>query len=66
MTIISAPQQFNTDDLFVDLRAIVKHDLFLKVEGMNFAGSVKLKAAASMIEAAQAKGLLSPLSLIHI
>ena len=53
------PQQYNTDDLFVDLRAIVEHNLFLKVEGMNFAGSVKLEAAASMIGAALAQGARS-------
>src|SRR4051812_19464636 len=43
MTIISGPQQFNEDELYVDLRSIVGHDLFLKCEGFNFAGSVKLK-----------------------
>jgi cysteine synthase A len=64
MTIISAPQQYNTDDLFVDLRAIVEQNLFLKVEGMNFAGSVKLKAATSMIRAAEAEGRLNPWSII--
>ncbi|WP_433036283.1 2,3-diaminopropionate biosynthesis protein SbnA [Actinomycetospora sp. CA-053990] len=64
MTIISAPQQYNTDDLFVDLNAIVERHLFLKVEGMNFAGSVKLKAAASMIGAAQAEGRLNPWSIV--
>jgi 2,3-diaminopropionate biosynthesis protein SbnA len=64
MTIISAPQQYNTDDLFVDLSAIVEKSLFLKVEGMNFAGSVKLKAAASMIGAARAEGRLNPWSIV--
>lgn len=64
MAIISAPQQFNTDDLFVDLQAVVEQRLFLKVEGMNFAGSVKLKAATAMVEAAEAQGLLNPWSIV--
>jgi cysteine synthase A len=64
MTIISAPQEFNTDDLFVDLSAVVDKPLFLKVEGMNFAGSVKLKAATSMVQAAEAEGRLHPWSII--
>lgn len=62
--IVSAPQQYNTHDLFVDMRAIVDQRLFCKVEGMNFAGSVKLKAAASMVEAAEAAGQLNPWSII--
>jgi len=46
MTIISAPEQFNTERLFVDLSSVLGHSLHLKVEGFNFAGSVKLKAAS--------------------
>ena len=45
MTIISAPQEFNEDDLYVDLRSVFGQSLFLKCEGFNFAGSIKLKAA---------------------
>lgn len=62
--IVSTPQQFNTHDLFVDMRAIVDQKLFCKVEGMNFAGSVKLKAAAAMVHAAEAAGQLNPWSII--
>ncbi|GAA4839705.1 hypothetical protein GCM10023201_31910 [Actinomycetospora corticicola] len=62
--VVSAPQQFNTHDLFVDLRPIVDQALFCKVEGMNFAGSVKLKAAAAMVEAAEIAGQLNPWSII--
>ncbi|MDD7969292.1 2,3-diaminopropionate biosynthesis protein SbnA [Actinomycetospora lemnae] len=64
MTVITGPQQYNTDDLFVDLRTTVGHDLYLKVEGMNFAGSVKLKAAAAMVAAAEAEGRLRPWSIV--
>ncbi len=64
MTIISGPQQFNEDELYVDLRSIVGHDLFLKCEGFNFAGSVKLKAASAMVEGAERDGLLQPGSFL--
>ncbi|MFH8972854.1 2,3-diaminopropionate biosynthesis protein SbnA [Streptomyces sp. NPDC017890] len=58
MPVISAPQEFNTEDLYVDLRAMYGYPLHLKCEGFNFAGSVKLKAATSMIEAAERSGAL--------
>ena len=38
--------------------------LFLKIEGMNFAGSVKLKAASEMVAAAERDGLLKPGSVL--
>ena len=47
------------DDLYVDLRRL-GHELYLKCEGFNFGGSIKLKAAAEMVEAAERAGLLSP------
>ncbi|ADJ45816.1 cysteine synthase [Amycolatopsis mediterranei S699] len=60
MPIISAPQDFNTDDLFVDLRRFAGHPLYLKCEGFNFAGSIKIKAARSMVAAAERRGDLRP------
>jgi cysteine synthase A len=60
MPMISAPQQFNEQRLFVDLRSLFGHRLFLKCEGFNFAGSVKLKAAAAMVEDAERAGRLRP------
>src|SRR3954451_1774638 len=56
VSVISAPHAFNEDDLFVDLRTIFGHQLFLKCEGFNFAGSIKLKAATEMVEAAERDG----------
>ncbi|MFK0297481.1 2,3-diaminopropionate biosynthesis protein SbnA, partial [Streptomyces sp. NPDC090442] len=53
MTVISTPTDFNAEDLYVDLRSMVGHALFLKCEGFNFAGSIKLKAATEMVEAAE-------------
>ena len=51
VTVISVPQAFNEEELYVDLRSIFAHPLFLKCEGFNFAGSIKVKAAAAMMEA---------------
>ncbi|MFE4263682.1 2,3-diaminopropionate biosynthesis protein SbnA [Streptomyces sp. NPDC056883] len=64
MPVISAPQEFNQDDLYVDLEEITGHRLFLKCEGFNFAGSIKLKAATAMVEAAERDGLLTPGSIL--
>ncbi|MGR4880425.1 2,3-diaminopropionate biosynthesis protein SbnA [Streptomyces sp. LARHCF249] len=64
MPVISTPQEFNQDDLYVDLEAITEHRLFLKCEGFNFAGSIKLKAATAMVEAAERDGLLKPDSIL--
>jgi N-(2-amino-2-carboxyethyl)-L-glutamate synthase len=60
VTVISVPQGFNEDDLYVDLRPTFGHPLFLKCEGFNFAGSIKLKAATEMVEAAERDGRLTP------
>ena len=59
VSVISVPEAFNEDELFVDLRPIFDQPLFLKCEGFNFAGSIKLKAAAEMVEAACRAGVLT-------
>lgn len=64
MPVISTPEAFNEDDLFVDLRSILGRSLFLKCEGFNFAGSVKLKTARELIETANRDGLLSSDSVL--
>jgi N-(2-amino-2-carboxyethyl)-L-glutamate synthase len=64
VSVISVPQDFNEDELFVDLRPIFGHSLLLKCEGFNFAGSIKLKAAAEMVEAAERDGVLTPWSVL--
>ena len=56
VTVITAPEAYNEDELYVDLRPIFGHPLFLKCEGFNFAGSIKLKAAAEMVAAAEEDG----------
>jgi len=64
VAIISVPQAFNEDELYVDLRSIYGRPLYLKCEGFNFAGSIKLKTATEMIEAADRDGLLHPGSVL--
>lgn len=64
MPVISVPEAFNEDDLFVDLQSILARRLFLKCEGFNFAGSIKLKTASEMVDAAYRDGLLSEDSVL--
>lgn len=58
MPVITEPQQYNTEDLYVDLRSLFGRTLFLKCEGFNFSGSIKMKAALAMVEAAEDSGVL--------
>ncbi|MBD0695015.1 2,3-diaminopropionate biosynthesis protein SbnA [Streptomyces sp. CBMA123] len=60
MPVISASHEFEVSDLFVNLQPIFGHRLFLKVEGFNFAGSIKLKAAREMVARAEESGALGP------
>jgi N-(2-amino-2-carboxyethyl)-L-glutamate synthase len=64
VTVISVPQAFNAEELYVDLRSSFGHPLFLKCEGFNFAGSIKLKPAAEMVDAAEQAGMLTPRSVL--
>src|SRR5450631_4099207 len=60
MAIISAPHSLWDDNLYVDLKPTFGQSLFLKCEGFNFPGSVKLKAANAMVEGAEKDGILKP------
>jgi cysteine synthase A len=62
--VISVPEAYNEEELYVDLRSIFGHPLFLKCEGFNFAGSIKLKAATEMVKAAERAGILTPDSVL--
>ncbi len=64
MTVISVPQEFNAEELYVDLRSSLGRPLFLKCEGFNFAGSIKVKAAVEMVNAAERAGRLTPRSIL--
>jgi cysteine synthase A len=49
------------DDVFLRLAdAVEGSDVYLKIEGLNPAGSIKLKAALSMVEDAERRGALRP------
>ena len=60
MPVISTPQQFHVEDLYVDLRPVFGRGLYLKCEGFNFAGSIKLKAATEIVDSAERDGVLLP------
>lgn len=60
MTVITRPEEFNVGDLYVSMEPMFGRSLYLKCEGFNFAGSVKLKAALEMIGAAERSGALRP------
>ena len=64
MPVISVPEVFNEEELYVDLQSIFGHSLYLKCEGFNFAGSIKLKAAAEMGESAERDGVLKAGSIL--
>lgn len=64
MRLITSPEQFNVDDLFVDLEKLTGHRLYLKCEGLNLAGSVKLKTAIGMVDDAELAGALVPGSVL--
>jgi cysteine synthase A len=53
-----------SDDVFVDLRAVLGVPVVVKCESFNFAGSVKLKAASWMVGAAKDAGVLTSGSVI--
>ncbi len=64
MVLVSSPLDYNAERVFVDLRSVLGQPLFLKCEGLNFAGSIKMKAAMAMVEAAELSGRLRPGSVL--
>ncbi|MFB7503160.1 2,3-diaminopropionate biosynthesis protein SbnA [Streptomyces broussonetiae] len=64
MPIVSVPEQFNEEDLYLDLRATLDLPVYLKCEGLNFAGSIKIKAATEMVDAAERERLLDSDSIL--
>jgi N-(2-amino-2-carboxyethyl)-L-glutamate synthase len=64
VTVVSVPQEFNAEELYVDLRSSLGCPLFLKCEGFNFAGSIKVKAALEMVNAAERSGQLRRRSIL--
>ncbi|MGW4809453.1 2,3-diaminopropionate biosynthesis protein SbnA [Kitasatospora sp. NPDC004272] len=62
--IVSGAHELLDSDVYVDLRDTLGTNLLVKCEGFNFAGSVKLKAANWMVDAALQDGLLHPDSVL--
>jgi N-(2-amino-2-carboxyethyl)-L-glutamate synthase len=62
--VVSTPYGYNEDQLYVNLHPVFGQRLFLKCEGFNFAGSIKLKAATEMVAAAERNGTLRPDSIL--
>jgi cysteine synthase A len=60
VVVISSPEQYVPEDIFIDLGHVVGRNVFLKCEGFNFAGSIKLKPALAMVDAAEISGQLRP------
>ncbi|GAB6902691.1 2,3-diaminopropionate biosynthesis protein SbnA [Kineosporia succinea] len=51
--IVRSPHELVSADTYVDLAPIVERQVFLKCEGLNFGGSIKMRAAAAMVAAAE-------------
>ena len=59
--IIESPVDLVFRDLFYRLRAFTKrHDVFLKLEGFNVTGSIKIKTALGLLEDLEKRGLANP------
>lgn len=60
MPVISSADEALDDEVYIDLRRALGVNLILKCEGFNFAGSVKLRAAVSLVDAAVRDGRVGP------
>ncbi|QSB06083.1 pyridoxal-phosphate dependent enzyme [Natronoglycomyces albus] len=50
-----------TDDILLELKDFIPHShVYLKLEGLNPAGSVKIKTATALIASAERTGTLAP------
>lgn len=59
--IIESPLDLIFRDLFYRLPAFAgKHDVFLKLEGFNITGSIKVKAAIGLVEDLEHRGIATP------
>jgi len=59
--IVESPIDIIFRDLFYRLRSFARgHDVFLKLEGFNVSGSIKVKTAIGLIEDLERRGLAKP------
>ncbi|WP_236794818.1 2,3-diaminopropionate biosynthesis protein SbnA [Amycolatopsis sp. GM8] len=64
MPVITKPHEFLESDVYIDLNDLLGRGLYLKCDGFNFGGSVKLRTAASMVAAAGRDGLIGADSIL--
>ncbi|CAM5586650.1 2,3-diaminopropionate biosynthesis protein SbnA [Streptomyces diastaticus] len=64
LRVVTAPYEPLESQVYVDLRPTFGRDLLLRVEGFNFAGSLKLRAAAGLVAAAEQSGRLGNDSIL--
>ena len=59
--IIESPLELIFRDLFYRLPAFAgSHDVFLKLEGFNITGSIKIKTAIGLVEDLERRGIARP------
>src|SRR6185436_7337834 len=59
--IIDSPLALVFRDLFYRLQAFAEpHDIFLKLEGFNITGSIKIKTAMGLVEDLERRGVARP------
>ena len=59
--IIESPLELIFRDLFYRVRNFAEnHDVFLKLEGLNISGSIKVKTAIGLVEDLEQRGLAKP------
>lgn len=59
MVVVAHVDDLPDQEVYLDLRNSLGLNLYLKCEGFNFAGSLKLRAAAHMVSAAEREGIIS-------
>ncbi|WP_406727092.1 2,3-diaminopropionate biosynthesis protein SbnA [Streptomyces sp. GD-15H] len=64
MTVITRADELLDSEVYLDLRQLLGRPLYLKCEGFNFAGSVKVRPAAWMVDTAQREGIIGTDSIL--
>jgi cysteine synthase A len=64
MDIYESIAEITNDTTFVTLGKFLPTDIYLKLEGLNLAGSIKLKTALGLIESLEKRGLIRENSIL--
>lgn len=64
MLIVTEPQELIDSSLYLDVERVFGRKMYVKVEGLNFGGSVKMRAAAAMVSAAEQGERIKPGSIL--